>query len=657
MLSFKLAVRNLKKGAKSFFPFFLASVTMFVLTFVTASIGFSPSIHKLRGGDAVAQLMGFALVIMIIFSTLILVYSYRFLQLQRSREFGLYDILGFGKGSIMLVAFFELVLSYIITVLAGTIIGIAFSKFMFLIYVNLINGNYFNLQINPTAIALLAFIFLIFFILLLIIGSFIIWKSSSLDLLKEASKGEKEPKSNIILALIAVILLVAGYYIALSVTNPISAVSKFFIAVLLVIVGTYLFYISFTVWYLRWKKKRPSYYKPNNFITTSSMLYRMKANAVGLGNITILLSMAVVTIVVTLGIFFGIHQVVSEQFPREALVNSQVTTKQMSREAVSESINKTAQKTNTKISDLTTISMVSNIMDNQKLENHQLKIYREENSRNLISVAMTTAADLKNLGNHDKALSRLTDNQILIKDYQGNTEKAQSLDWYGEKFDVLGHLQQITGLPKVSSFTSTSLLIFANDKAMQEAIDSYNNYYHHVEPTVTTNAYALALFDIAPQQANKFGKTLTAQNKNLSMENRTASQEDARAGVGGFVFIGFVLGMSFILGAALIIYYKQLSEGAQDKRSFKILQEVGLSKEEVAKTIKSQVRMIFFLPITVTIIHFGFAYIMVSKIIEVFEISDSTIAQVSILTIILIAVIYYLIYKLTSRVYYKIVER
>ncbi|MDG6143802.1 FtsX-like permease family protein [Lactococcus formosensis] len=228
MLSLKIATNNMKRGIKSFAPFLMASITMFVLVFVTASIGFSPSIGKLRGGEAVSMLMKFALVILAVFSLMILIYSYRFLQLQRSKEFGLYDILGFGKRKIVNVAFLELFISYLLTLIIGTLLGIAFSKFLFLIFVNLIGGNYFDLQINFNAILLVAFIYLIFFFILMLIGAFIIWKSSSLDLLREASKGEKEPKSNLFLAALALILLASGYSLALTVEDPVSAITRFF---------------------------------------------------------------------------------------------------------------------------------------------------------------------------------------------------------------------------------------------------------------------------------------------------------------------------------------------------------------------------------------------------------------------------------------------
>lgn len=202
MLSFKLAIRNIKKGMKSFGPFLIACVTMFVMLFVAAAISLSPSVNKLPyGGDIVAQLMYFAIIILTIFGLMILVYSYRFLQLQRSREFGLYNILGFNKGNIAMVSLFELMISYIITVFVGSIIGIAFSKFSFLIFVRLIGGNYFNLEINFNAILMVSGIFLIFFLILMMIGTFIIWRSSSLDLLREESKGEKEPKGNFFFAL------------------------------------------------------------------------------------------------------------------------------------------------------------------------------------------------------------------------------------------------------------------------------------------------------------------------------------------------------------------------------------------------------------------------------------------------------------------------
>lgn len=646
MLSLKLAARNIRKDMKSFGPFLIACLTMFVMLFVAASIAFSPSVAKLPfAGAVVGQLMILALVVLAIFGAMILIYSYRFLQLQRSREFGLYDILGFGKEKIALVSFYELLMIYLITLVFGSVIGIAFSKFSFLIFVNIIGGKTFNLVINPVSYLVVAAIFLVFFLLLLIIGCFIIWKSSSLDLLREASKGEKEPKSNIIFALLGIVLLAVGYYMAVSVENPVKALSQFFIAVILVIFGTYFFYVSFTVWYLKRKKKRASYYQPNNFITTSSMLYRMKANAVGLANITILLSMAIVTMVVTVGIFFGTERSLAKQYPMEG----QAVAYNMSKEALANKIDSVSNEKQIPIEDLKVIETQSNLIVGTQTKDKTLAVEKWKANANQINFSIVSRDDLVKLGN---SVPELTNQQLLVYTISGKEAAFNQLDWYGKNYQV-NRLKMLKNYPLQSTFMDTILIVSNDDKTLKEMSQAYNEIIDGSKLLQT-----IALFEIAPTKADTFGQALTKNTSDLSMYSRTEVLKSAKSVIAGFVFIGFILGICFILGAALIIYYKQLSEGSQDKRSFKILQEVGLSKTEVQKTIKSQVRMLFFLPIVVSIIHFFFAYIMISKIIEAFGITDTVlVAWVSVGTILIIAILYYLIYKLTSRVYYKIVER
>lgn len=666
MLSLKLATSNIKKGFKSFAPFLMAAITMFVMIFVTASIAMSPSIEKIRGGSSLAQLMGFALVVLAIFALLILIYSYRFLQLQRSREFGLYDILGFGKSRIAGVAFLELILSYLITVIVGSLCGIAFAKFLYLVFINMIGGDYFNLAINPAAIGLVALLYLVFFLILMMIGVWIIWRSSSLDLLRESSKGEKEPRSNLFLAALALILLGAGYYIALTVQNPISALLRFFIAVLLVIFGTYLFYVSFTVWYLKRKKKRPSYYKPNNFITISSMLYRMKANAVGLANITILLSMTVVTVVVSLGIFVGTERLVSNQFPREAKVFS--FDSERSSEEATKLTQKVAKEQSIKLSNL--ISFQSQEVEVKRATTTDDSHFVAGNGlSNLFSqsnymVILTTRASLKALGNEN--LPPQNADEVLLSDRSTtktqSISKIKSVQWFDRTYHVKKQLSTIKNVPTEESM-SNMLLVFPNEESYKAALQSYNEM---IKATQKDQAFEVSsttrvLFDLQKNDEKKFAaafKSAVGKDSDLSLYYRSDAMQSQRSQIGSFVFVGFVLGISFILGAALIIYYKQLSEGAQDKRSFKILQEVGLSKVEVQTTIKSQVRMIFFLPLVITVCHFAGAYRMIEKMIMLFGITDRTIILIiSLGTMALLAAVYYLIYKATSRVYYKIVER
>lgn len=654
MLSFKLAVQNLKKGFKSFAPFIVASVTMFVLLFITVAIGQSPSLEHMKGGAAVSQLMTFGMWILAIFAGIILVYSYRFLQLQRSREFGLYDILGLGKKKIALVSFFELVLSYIAIVIIGTIAGIAFSKFFFLIFINMIGENQFDLAITAGAVFTVALIFLIFFSMLLVIGTFIIWKSSSLDLLREESKGEKEPKSNIFMAIIGLLLLIVGYSLAVSVDNPIKALTTFFIAVLVVILGTYFFYISFTVWYLKWRKKRNSYYKPQNFITISSMLYRMKANAVGLANITILLSMSLVTLVVTIGIFVGSTQEVERAYPKEGryvLYSQEKTTAQMV-----QTLKEKADQAGVEISNVSTALSADFLMvDGQKAATNTLRISPLMTQKTALQFSMTTLQTLKNL---NEKVADISGKQINVLDYFGAYPNLKKLNWFGTQYEVktIMATSDLKKYPIMLNMTTPMLIIFPNDEALYQALAAYNqansereNSYQ-ITPSLTVN------FELQEQEQDKLRKAFEEDEGTLTF--RSTELKEVQTGIGAFVFIGLVLGISFILGAALIIYYKQLSEGTQDKRAFKILQEVGLSKKQVAKTIKSQVSMIFLLPIAMTVLHFSFAYIMISKLIQIFGIMDNQlILWVSLGSIAALVVIYWLIYKGTSRVYYNIVEK
>ena len=670
MLSLKLATSNLKKGFRSFAPFLLACVTLYVMMFLAASIGFSKSLLKLPGAGPLSEVMGFALVVLSIFGFIVTIYSYRFLQLQRSREFGLYDILGFGKSKIISVAFFELVESYLITVVVGSTVGIAFAKFVFLIFVNLIGGNYFNLTIEPIALILVAAIFLGIFLVLLLIGTIIISKSSSLSLLSQAEKGEKEPKANIIFAGLAVILLAVGYGLAATVDNPVTALTRFFIAVLLVIAGTYFFYISATVWYLKWRKKHDSYYQPQNFITISSMLYRMKANAAGLANITILLAMSLVTIVVTVGAFVGTRQMVMHQFHREVQVYhvknlNDKNSKSLNAAELQEKTEQIAKKADVKISNVSSMFSASSLMVERHPANAQtFKVaggYGELTKKTTYSVTLTTLDSLKSFGT--TAVPNLSDNQVAIYNSTQGQDHLQNLDWYGHNYQVAHQLKlkQISFYPSVYDITRSAVIVFANDESFEKALDIYNDRVNKLNPGDDDMALAetTTYFDIAKSDQATFSKAFKASGiQNTEVSFRSDALQDQKSQIGGFVFIGFVLGLSFILGAALIIYYKQLSEGAQDKRSFKILQEVGLSKVEVQKTIKTQVRMLFFLPIVVTIVHFAFAYKMIGKLLEVFGVTDGKLMfLISIITILILAFLYWSIYKITSRVYYKIIER
>lgn len=660
VLNLKLALNNIKKEKNTFSPFIISSLSMFIIVFIMFSMRVSHSLKKINNWEIISKMLFFGLVTVILFSIIFLFYSYNFLLNERSREYSIYNVLGFKKSNIILVAFYEILICLLIITGVGLIVGIAIAKFLFLIFVNVIGESYYNLEINPLAIIFVIETFFLIFTILFSLGALKILKTSPKELLTKTSKGEREPKGKIILTISSLMLLISGYYLALTVDNPVNALTKFFIAVLLVIFGTYLFYIAVTISYLKMKKKMRSYYTSHNFISTNLLLYRMKANAIGLANITILLTMSLVTLIVTTGLFIGSKQVILDNFPQEAQVRQNVIHKNDSRLGLNKIIEDTSNKSGVKVSNLNTIRQISYDFIGRSRKNNSIDfngVYLNLLGKNIMSVVMVTAEDIQKLGNHIEILKSLKKNEILMTDFSGNTKNIEYIGWYGQKYKVVGHLNKIANLPKQPSISETSLLIFSDDNSMNQAISAINKTYDKEGLSTDSSPYFLSLFDISPKKVYQFKKYLSQQDKGLELDDRKSSLKEVVVEIGGILFIGFILSFSFIIGVAMITYYKQLSEGIQDKKTFKILQDIGLTKVEVKKTISKQVRMMFIIPIAMMVINFLFSYNMISKIIELFGITDSEIIGiVSLLVVLTVILFYYLTYKITNLVYFKTVE-
>ncbi|BBN99594.1 ABC transporter permease [Sporolactobacillus terrae] len=674
MFYVKLAGRNIHQSMSNFLPFALSSVVMFLMNLMIATILLSPSLKKLQRWENFAMLLSLGLIVLTIFATIFMIYSYRFLLKRRTKEFGLYNILGLKKRQIVRISILELLMMFLVTVVAGTILGIVLAKFLYLILINLVGENYFDLQWSPLAVGIVTVLFACIYLLLMIISSFSIRRQSSLELLKNANKGEKEPKSRGILALLGLVSLGIGYYLAVTVASPLDALTKFFIAVLFVIFGTLLFYMSFTIWLLkRQKKNKGYYYQPKHFITVSSMLYRMKQNAVGLANITILVTMTFVTLATTVGLFSSINGFLNDYFVRNTIININ-TTQQQSIELVDQ----VAEKNGIKLSNPVVYERSNSIvgaLNNGKFENKQ-------NLANLTAVNFMTAETYTTLTGNPV---HLRGNEAIAFPAVGSLNENQ-VKFGNRTFKIKQKINGIRNFPSTSRMASNWLILIVNSKSqIQPVLDDAtkaagNHYPLGFDTTISA--------DLTGKDAKKLQTTLSNYRVNgdapiqrrddskTKIEQDDRGEEKTLAGMpptferyddmhqqlisfaGGFLFIGLVLGFTFILGTALIIYYKQISEGEQDKRSFEILQEVGLSSDEVRQTIRSQVLLVFFMPIGVAIVHFGFAFIMIQKLISLFGTTRfGLLLLTSIGTIAVVAAIYYIIYKQTSHAYYRIVER
>ena len=654
----KLAWSNLKKSLDIFGPFLLASVVLFILDCSTLLILFSPVSDDMRYSNTV---LGLAIVVLMIFTVIMEIYSYNFLLKQRSREFGLYNILGMNRRQVGLVSTIELAIMFVGVIVIGSILSAIFSQLFYLIFVNLLHYDKFVLTLSPLAFILASVAFAAIFALLEVINIVIIYRSSPLALFKRQEKGEKEPRGNIILALLSIISLGIGYYMSISSAKvaALVVVYRFFIAVVLVIIGTYLFYVSFMTWYLKRRRKNKNYfYQPEHFVTTAQMIFRMKQNAVGLANITLLATMTFVTIATTTSLYISGQNQANILFPK----NTQITfsnngyvekdSRIISEDEFKEEFqNQIVDKLDKPSSDYITYqsAMSSACLANKKVMAINDDSIKHPDVNTFGALYLTTQDAIQKLGND---LPKLKDNQIAFYKQKGDSQ-LETLTLFDKKFENVKNFKNLK-FPELGNTYNPSVIIFSNNVVMEEMLELFKQHDLMFQSTFTAHA------DLSTKDISTISDGLKS-DKNSEIQSdiytKKTFMNDMYAITGGFLFTGFLLGLSFLLGAALIIYYKQRTEGIEDKKSYKILQEVGMSKEAVKRTVNSQTLLVFFMPLGVAILHFVFALTMLKQMLLLFGVAGSSMVTVSGITILCLVIIYFFIYKLTSRTYYKLINR
>lgn len=654
----KLAWSNLKKSLDIFGPFLLASVVLFILDCSTLLILFSPVSDDMRYSNTV---LGLAIVVLMIFTVIMEIYSYNFLLKQRSREFGLYNILGMNRRQVGLVSTIELAIMFVGVIVIGSILSAIFSQLFYLIFVNLLHYDKFVLTLSPLAFILASVAFAAIFALLEVINIVIIYRSSPLALFKRQEKGEKEPRGNIILALLSIISLGIGYYMSISSVKvaALVVVYRFFIAVVLVIIGTYLFYVSFMTWYLKRRRKNKNYfYQPEHFVTTAQMIFRMKQNAVGLANITLLATMTFVTIATTTSLYVSGQNQANILFPKNTQISFsnngyvEKDSRIISEDEFKEEFqNQIIDKLDKPSSDYITYqsAMSSACLANKKVMAINDDSIKHPDVNTFGALYLTTQDAIQKLGND---LPKLKDNQIAFYKQKGDSQ-LETLTLFDKKFENVKNFKNLK-FPELGNTYNPSVIIFSNNVVMEEMLELFKQHDLMFQSTFTVYA------DLSTKDISTISDGLKS-DKNSEIQSdiytKKTFMNDMYAITGGFLFTGFLLGLSFLLGAALIIYYKQRTEGIEDKKSYKILQEVGMSKEAVKRTVNSQTLLVFFMPLGVAILHFVFALTMLKQMLLLFGVAGSSMVTVSGITILCLVIIYFFIYKLTSRTYYKLINR
>ena len=663
---FKLAFDGIRKNRKLFLPYIGAGAGMVMMSYIIFFLTANERILTLKGGEAIHSTLGFGCSVMAIFSCIFLFYTNSFLIRRRKKEYGLYGVLGMGKRQLVAVCFFENLLVTVFSLFFGLVLGIAFSKFAELGLVNIASGQTdFSFSLEPSAILKTVVTFTAIFVLVFLNSARQMRFSDTVTLLKGESTGEKPPKGNIFLGIIGFLALGWAYYIAVTIEDPVGAMVWFFVAVVAVIIATYLLMISGSVALCRvLKKNKKYYYKKNHFVALSSMAYRMKRNGAGLASICVLSTMVLVTVATTASMFFGAEDSIRVNYPRQINVrcNSQggIEKADENFEALK---NKVAEET----------------------QKHGSALINTREIRYLYAAGLitdSTAYCSRSTEGFFYDLGSPREFLIVPEDYYGRIT--------GESVDVS---DGVCAVRTIECDYKQSEISFNGGPAFKVADSSRTNRRFFPEWAGSSGCIIVvvknfddfteymsvseedALFSYCCRYGFNTDLSSNAQielkgyleeyvsdsNRNYSytdVSSRAQNEGDFYGTFGGLFYLGILLSIVFALAAVLIIYYKQISEGYEDSGRFEIMAKVGMTDKEIKSSINSQLLTVFFVPLLLSGLHLAFSLPMIKKILELFGLTNTEQFLLTAgLFFAVFALFYVVVYKLTARAYYGIVSR
>ena len=665
----RLAASNLKKNSRTYLPYILASVFCIAMFYIINMLKDTQFMKH----NSLTEMLNLGNYVVAVFSVIFLFYTNSFLIKRRKKEFGLFNVLGMGKRHIAKIVFLESLYSSFISIILGIGVGILMSKLIYLILENMIN---FELQdkvmVSNDAVIMTIILFVVIFTLTLLNSLRLIHLSKPIELLKGGQKGEKEPKINWVLTVAGLIFLGIGYYMAVTIEDPLDALLFFFVAVIFVILGTYCLFTSVTVFILKLlRKNKKYYYKTNHFISVSSMIYRMKQNAIGLANICILSTIVLVTISTTVSLYTGVDEIMKSTYPSDISVTSY---SEKHDEAIDDTIGQVLSQKNYKVSNMEELKFHSSVVSIEKNKMNFAGFYSNQSDLPQATLNIIPLYEYNKLMGKDMDLRK--DDALIYSNtdsYKGNELTVGKM-----KFDIKisgGIDKNVESAGKLKSFfgrnTLDSYYLIVKDmdvvnqlkKDNEEAIQTIVGEDENPEEEYG-RITRIVRFDVDTSDSEKV-KLNAELDKVLSKNTSYDGYTEARAEnvenfyeiYGGLLFLGMYLGILFLMATILIIYYKQISEGYEDKERFRIMQNVGLTKREVRKAIRSQVLTMFFMPLIVACVHIIFAFPMISKLLRLFHLTNTNLFVICTLVCAgIFAVFYVLVYAFTSRLYYKIVE-
>ena len=671
----KIAADGIRKNSRLYVPYIATCILMIAIFYIMHLLGFSDMLKNFEGASTAKDILQLGTIIMALFGTIFLFYTQSTLIKGRKKEFGLYNVLGMNRVNLGRILFFETALIWIISMAGGILAGIGLSKLAELGFTKMINSSVsYQFTVSSDSIVTTLIVYSLIFMLIYLNALRQIWFTRTINLIHADKAGEKPPKANWVIGILGLIILLSGYTIALKIESPLSALAWFFIAVILIIIGTYLVLIAGSVLLCRiLQKNKAYYYKTNHFVSVSSMAFRMKRNGAGLASICILLTMILVMISSTSALYFNREETLTTRYPNQLSVTANNEGILENYEEViskmENAVSECAKDSGTEITDEMSAAYygLSGYYDNNKTVDIDLDPYTTLSTTfDFDSVVQVYFFDVETYNRLNNKNETLSPGKILLS-IDGNIQVDDEIIIGKKAFEVEKKVDYKDGKMKYAVGTSvvSTLVLVVDD--LNEAVADYSEYvdsrgdpmlvwtWHYNFDTGLDSAGQMKL-------RGEIGEYIHEELDDPDFINyysfcREAERDDFVSTFGGLFFLGILLSIIFMVSCVLIIYYKQISEGYEDQSRFSIMQKVGMTKENIKKSINSQMLTVFFIPIIFACIHLATVLPIVHKLLLLFGHNNVPLLLITAGICVLICGLFYaLTYKLTSNAYYKIVS-
>lgn len=657
----KLAITNIKNNRQFYFPYLLTGIITVAMFYIMCALESNPGIQSMLGAKDLGLILRLGIGVIGIFAVIFLFYTNSFIIKRRKKELGIYNILGMEKRHIAKILSKEAFFTAIIAIGGGLVTGVLFHKLACMLLYRMIgfNGG-ITFSFSKKGVMITAILFAIVYLLTYIYDLFQVQLANPIELLQSGNKGEREPKTKAIMAVLGVLCLGTGYFIAITTKNPIKALTLFFVAVILVIIGTYLLFTAGSIALLKiLRRNKGYYYQTKHFTSVSGMIYRMKQNAVGLANICILSTMVLVAVSTTVSLYVGVEDIMKERYPNEINISAYYDTGAPSEDSIAPIVEKSVKESGRKIrheEDYLELYFAA-IKDQGQysLDKEKVKTAGDRVS----GFVVLTREDCKKKYNEE--IPELAENEVAlftIKKTDMDTLVLENRSYHVKK---IKQFQNTEDFETIADIMDEYYYVIVNDVQDMERLWQLQKDIYQENSSSISRQVRLDIDGDSEQKKECFENIKTAlgpeqAKARILIDSRQSSLDEFYQIYGGFLFLGLFLGILFLMITVLIIFYKQISEGYDDKERFSIMEKVGMSNDEVKATIRSQVRTVFFLPILMAAIHVGMAFPMIKRLLSLFGLSNTALfAGCMAGTILVFALIYLLVFLKTSKTYYKIV--